>query len=56
MSLTTLLLIIVVIALLGGGGGYYYGPWRGNAPANHLVGVIITVLVIAVLLRLLGVY
>jgi hypothetical protein len=56
MTTSTLILIIVIVLLLGGGGGYYMGPWRGGAPANHLVGVIITVLVIAVLLRLLGVY
>jgi hypothetical protein len=51
-----ILLIVIIVLLLGGGGGYYVGPWRGSAPANHLVGVVITVLVIVILLRLLGVY
>jgi len=52
----TILLIILIVLLLGGGGGYYYGPWRGDRPANHLVGLLVTVLVIAILLRLLGIY
>lgn len=56
MTTSTLILIIVIVVLLGGGGGYYYGPWRGTAPANNLVGLIIGVLVIVVVLRLLGVY
>ena len=56
MSVTSLILVIVILVLLGGGGGYYLGPWRGDRPANHLVGVVVTVLVIVVLLRLLGIY
>jgi hypothetical protein len=56
MSLMTLVLIVVIVLLLGGGGGYYLGPWRGDRPANHLVGVLVTVVVVVILLRLLGVY
>ena len=56
MTTSTLILIIVIVLLLGGGGGYYFGPWRGDAPANNLVGLIIFVLIIAAVLRLLGVY
>jgi hypothetical protein len=54
--MSTIGLIVLLVVLFGGGGGYYLGPWRGGAKANHLVGLLITVLIIVVLLRLLGVY
>jgi len=56
MSLSTIVLIIIILALVGGGGGYYYGPWRPSAGPNNIIGIAITVLVVAVLLRLLGIY
>lgn len=56
MSTSTIILIIIVLALVGGGGGYYYGPWRPSSGPNNIIGIVITVLVIAVLLRLLGIY
>lgn len=52
----TILLIVVIVLLLGGGGGYYYGPWRPSAGPNHIIGVVLTILVILILLRLLGIY
>jgi hypothetical protein len=52
----TLLLVILIVLLLGGGGGYYYGPWRPSSGPNHLIGLLITVLIVVFLLRLLGVY
>lgn len=56
MTITTLLIIIVLIVLLGGGGAYYVGPLRPEAGPNNIVGLLVTVLVIALLLRLLGIY
>ena len=56
MSTETLVIILVVILLLGGGGGYYMGPWRGSGAPNHLIGILVTIIVIVLLLRLLGIY
>jgi hypothetical protein len=47
-----LLLIIILLLLLGGGGGYYgYSKWG----AGGGLGVVGTILVIALILYLLGV-
>lgn len=56
MSLGTILIIVLILVFLGGGGGYYFGPWRPETGPNNIVGLLVTVLVIALLLRLLGVY
>jgi len=53
-STETLLLILIVLLLLGGG-GYYAHQRRGKQHPNHLVGVLVTVIIIAVFVRLLGV-
>lgn len=51
--MNTLLIVLLVLLVLGGG-GYYVGPWNGGQPSN-IVGLVVAVLVIALLLRLLGI-
>ena len=56
MSTTALLVIILIIILLGGGLGYA-GNWNiGNSLGNPqgIVGLILSILLIFVLLRVLG--
>ena len=56
LSTETLLLALAVAVLLGGVSSYYFGRRRGKQHPNHLIGVIVTVIVIAVVVRLLGIH
>jgi hypothetical protein len=52
MSVTTLVIILVAVLVLGGG-GYYYRTNPGAPVGYGLGGLVITILVIWLLLRLL---